>query len=76
LGPPGRSSERDEIVGDHWHSASRALLPRRIGSRFDDHLTDYPPAGVMRIATCDKKPCESLGDLSGVGVRSVGIEMS
>ena len=76
LSPPGRSSERNEIVGDHRHSASRALLPRRIGSRIDDHLADDSPAGVMRIATCDKKPREGLGHLLGVGLGPVDIEMS
>jgi hypothetical protein len=76
LSPPGRSSERDEVVGDHRHSATRALLPGRIGSRIDDHLADDSPAGVMRIATCDKKPRERLGDLLGVRLGPVDIEMS
>ncbi len=76
LSPPGRSSERDEIVSDHRHSASRALLPRCIGSRIDDHLADDSPAGVMRITTGDKKPCEGLGDLLGVGLGSMNVEMS
>jgi hypothetical protein len=76
LSPPGRSSERNQIVGDHRHSASRALLPRSIGSRINDHLADDPPAGVVRIATGDEKPREGLGDLLGVGLGSVDVEMS
>ena len=76
LGPTGRSSECNEIVGDHRHSASRTLLPRRVGSRIDDHLADDSPAGVMRIATCHKKPREGLGDLLAVGLGPVDIEMS
>jgi hypothetical protein len=76
LSPPGRCAQCNEVVGDHRHSASRALLPRRIGSRIDDHLADDPPASMMRIATCDQKPCERLGDLLGVGLVPVDVEMS
>ncbi len=76
LSPPGRSGERNEIVGDHRHSASRALLPRRIGSGVDDHLADDSPAGVMGIATRDKKPRERVGELLCFGLGPVDIEMS
>jgi hypothetical protein len=76
LGPPGGSSKRDEIVGDHRYSASRALLPWRVRGRIDDDLPDGSPAGVMRIATCDKKPRERVGDPLGLRVRRVEIEMS
>ncbi len=75
LCPSGRSTERNEIVGDHRHSAARALLPRRIGGRIDDHLADDSPASVMRIATCDKKPRQRHGDLLGIGLGSMDIEM-
>lgn len=76
LSPPGRSSERNEIIGDPRHSTSRTLLPRCIGSRVDDHLADDSPAGVMRIATRDKKPREGLCNLLGVGLGPVNVEMS
>jgi hypothetical protein len=47
LGAAGGFSKSEEIVGDHRHCASRALLPRRIGCRIDDHLADDPPTGVV-----------------------------
>ena len=75
LGPPGGSSKGDEIVGDHRYSSSRTLLPRRVRGRIDDDLADDPPASVMRIATCDQKPRERVGDPLGLGVGCVDIEM-
>ncbi|HEX3802728.1 MAG TPA: hypothetical protein VHV75_07825 [Solirubrobacteraceae bacterium] len=76
LGPPGASSKGEEIVGDHRYRASRALLPWRVGGRIDDDLADYPPAGVMRIAACDKKPRERVGDSLCLGIGRVDIEVS
>ncbi len=76
LRPSGGSSEGDEIVGDHRYGASRALFPRRVGRRIDDHLTDDPPARVMGIAPRDKKARERVGDLWGVGIGRVAIEMT
>lgn len=75
LGPPCGSSKGDEIVGDHRHSSSRTLLPGRVRGRIDDHLADDSPAGVMGIATCDKKPRERVGDPLGLGIGRVDIEM-
>lgn len=76
LRPSGGSSEGDEIVSDHRYSSSRAFLPRRVCGGLDDDLADDAPARVMRIATCDQKPCERVRDALGVGVRRVDIEMS
>lgn len=75
LRPSGGPSERDEIVGDHRYGASRALFPWRVGRRIDNHLTDDPPARVMRIAPRDKKARERVGDPRGVGIGRVAIEM-
>jgi hypothetical protein len=74
-GSPGGSGKGEEIVGDHRHGASCALLPGRISSRIDDHLADDAPAGVMRIATRDKKPRERVGNPLGVWLGCVAIEM-
>jgi len=75
LGPPGRSTKGDEIVGDHRHSASCALLPRRVRGRIDDDLPDGSPPSVMRIAACDKKARERVGNRLGIGIGRVEIEM-
>jgi hypothetical protein len=74
-GAPGGSSEGEEIVGDHRYRASRALLPWRVSGRIDDHLADDAPAGVMRIATRNEKPCERVGNPLGVGLGCVDIEV-
>jgi hypothetical protein len=68
LRPPGASCEGDQIVGDHRYSASRALLPWRVGCRIDDDLADDSPAGVVRIASRDQKPGKCVGDSLGVRV--------
>jgi hypothetical protein len=52
LGPgqrcaPAVAGEADEILGDQPYGSPRAFLPRRIGRRVDDNLSDDPPAGVM-----------------------------
>lgn len=75
LGPPGRASKGDEIVSDHRYSSSRTLLPWRVRGRIDDDLADNPPASVMGIATCDKKPRKRVGDPLGLGIGRVHIEM-
>ena len=75
LGPAGGSSKSEKIVGDHRHSASCALLPRRVGGGIDDHLADSSPAGVMRITARYEKPRERIGDALGVRIGRVDIEV-
>jgi hypothetical protein len=75
LGSPGGSSKGDEIVGDHRYSASRALLPWSVCGRIDDDLPDDSPSGVMRVAACDQKPRERIGDPLGLRIGRVKIEM-
>ena len=75
LRPPAVAGERDQILGDHRHRASRALLPRRVGSRVDDNLTDDSPTSVMRVATRNKKPRERVGQSRGSGLGCVDVEM-
>ena len=60
LSPGIQNGECDEILGDHRHRASRTLLPRRIGRRVDDNLTDDSPTSVMRVATRNEKPREGV----------------
>jgi hypothetical protein len=75
LRPPTVAGECDEILGDHRHGASRTLLPRRIGRRVDDNLTDDSPTSVMRVAARDKKPRERVGHSFGSGLGCVDVEM-
>lgn len=73
---PVVAREADEVFGDEWHRSSRAFLPRRVGRRVDDHLTDDSPADVVRVTAADEKPRERLGDRHGSGLRSMAVEMS
>jgi hypothetical protein len=75
LRPPTVACEGDEILGDHWHRASRALLPRRVGRRVDDNLTDDSPTSVMRVATRNKKPRERIGHSIGSRLGGVDVQM-
>jgi hypothetical protein len=75
LGPPGRSSQDDEIFGDQRDSASRTFLPWRVRGRIDNDLPDDSPPGVMRIATCDQEPGERVGDRLDVSIGRVEIEV-
>ena len=72
---PGGAGEGDEIVGDHRHSASRALLPWRVSSRIDHHLANGSPTGVMRIAARDQKSRKRVGDPLGVGIGCMTVQM-
>jgi hypothetical protein len=75
LGPSGGSGQGYQIVGDYRHGSPGAFLPWRVCGGIDDDLADNPPAGVMRVATCDQKPCERLRNALGVRVRRVDAEM-
>ena len=75
LRPPTVAGECDQILGDHRYRASRTLLPRRIGRRVDDNLTDDPPTSVMRVATRNKKPRERVGNSIRPGLGCVDVEM-
>jgi hypothetical protein len=55
----------DEILGYERYRAPRAPLPRGVGRRVDDNLPNDSPAGVVRIAAGDEKPCERLGHTDG-----------
>jgi hypothetical protein len=55
LRAPTLAGECDEILGNHGYRASRTLLPRRVGRRVDDNLTDDAPTSVMRVATRNEK---------------------
>ena len=72
---PTDARKADEVVGYHRHGAPRALLPRRIGSRVDDDLTDDSPARVVRIAARNEKPCERMCHSHRLRLRSMAVEM-
>jgi hypothetical protein len=73
--PPTVASQGDEVLGDHRHRASRALLPWRVGRRVDDNLTHDSPTSVMRVATRNKKPRERSGHRIGSGLGCVDVQM-
>jgi hypothetical protein len=60
LRAPTVAGKADEIFGDQRYRAPCALLPRRVGRRVDDDLTDDSPTRVVRIATRNEKPCQRL----------------
>jgi hypothetical protein len=75
LRAPTVAGKGDEILGDHRYRASRALLPRRVGRRVDDNLTDDSPTGVVRVTTRNKKPRERVGHPVGSGLGCVDVQM-
>jgi hypothetical protein len=60
LRAPTLASKADQVLGHHRYGAPRAFLPRRVGGRVDDDLTDDSPTRVVRIATRNEKPRERL----------------
>jgi hypothetical protein len=66
----------DQVLCYQRHRSPRALLPRRVGRRVDDDLTDDPPARVVRIAARYKKPCERLRHPQRSWLGPVAVEMS
>jgi hypothetical protein len=70
------AGEGDEVLGDEWYGAPRALLPRRVGRRVDDNLTDDTPARMMGVTAGDEKPRQRLGDPGGARLGSMAVEMS
>jgi hypothetical protein len=69
------AGEGDEILGDEWYGAPRALLPRRVGRRVNDNLTDDPPARVMGVTAGDEKPRQRLGDPGRARLGAMAVEM-
>ncbi len=58
----------EQILSDQRDCSTRALLPRCVGRRVDDDLTDNSPARVVRIAAGDQKPRERLRHPQRVGL--------
>jgi hypothetical protein len=72
---PRDLSEIDQVLRDQWHSTARALLPRRIGGRIDDNLTEDSPTRVVRIATRNEKSTERLRYSLRFRLGSVTVKM-
>jgi hypothetical protein len=68
LCPAPRPGQPDEIFGDKWNCTPRAPLPRRVGSRIHDDLTDDPPPGVVRITAGNQEPRQRLGHPQSSGL--------
>jgi len=64
-----------EILGHHRDGAPCALLPWRIRGRVDDDLAHHAPAGVVRIAACDEKPRQRVGDALRLRLGRVNVQM-
>ena len=54
------AGEADEVLGYKRYRPPRALLPRGVGRRVNDDLTDDSPTRVVRIATRNQKPRQRL----------------
>jgi hypothetical protein len=76
LHPTRVACKRHEITGNDRYRAPRALLPRRIGGRVDDDLTDDSPAGVVRITARDEKPRERIRHALGSRIGRVAVQMA
>jgi hypothetical protein len=68
LRAPTIAGKADEVRGDQRHGAARALLPRRVGRRVDDYLTDDSPSRVVRVAARNEKPGERLSHPQRLGL--------
>ena len=75
LRAPAIAAKADEVLGDDRDRASRALLPRCVGRRVDDDLTDRAPTSVMRVAPRHQKPREGIGHGLSSGLGGVDVEM-
>jgi len=73
--PPTAAGQADEIFGDQRDGTPRAPLPRRVGRRVDDNLSNHTPTGVVRIATCHEKPCKRFGDPDRFRIRPVAVQV-
>ncbi len=69
------TGKAQQVLGDQRHGSTRALLPRRISGRIDDHLAYDPPAGVVRVTASDQEPCQCLGHGHSARFRPMVIEV-
>jgi hypothetical protein len=74
-GAPRGLRKADQVFRYQWHGTSRTLLPRSIGSRIDDDLTEHSPTRMVRVAARDEEPAERLGDPLCIRLRSVTIKV-
>src|ERR1700731_3906789 len=70
---PARKAQ--QVFGYHRYRPAGTLLPRRIGCRVDDNLTNDAPTIVVRVAPRDEKSSKRLGNLDCLGLGRVTIEM-
>lgn len=68
--------EPDQVLSHQRHGPPRALLPRCVGRRVHNHLTDDSPACVVRIAARYEESRERLCHPDRPGLRPVAVEMS
>lgn len=72
---PRVAREADEVVGYQRHGSPSAFLPRRVGCRVDDDLTDDTPALVVGVTARDEKPRERLRYAQRPWLGPVAVEM-
>lgn len=73
---PALSGEAQQIVGDQRNGSARTFLPRCVGGRADDHLTNGSPPRMVRVTAGDEKPCQRFGQADRSWFCAVPIEVA
>jgi len=76
LRAPTVAGEADQVAGDERDGTPGAFLPRRVGGRVDDDLTDHTPTRVMGIAAGNEKPRQRLCHLHRSRFGAMAVQMS
>jgi hypothetical protein len=81
LGPGERraaafADQAQEVLGDLGHRPPGAPLPRGVGGRVDDDLTDDPPTLVMGFAAGDEEVGKRLRDDDAPRLGSMDVQMT
>ena len=67
--------QRDQVLGDEWYGSAGAPLPRRIGRRVDDDLTDDSPTRVVRVTAGDQKTRQGFGHAHCARLGRMAVKM-
>jgi hypothetical protein len=73
---PALGRDPQHVLGHVRDRATRTLLPRSVGHRVHDDLTDDSPARMAGLAAADEEPRQRVGDDGTVGLGPVGVEMA
>ncbi len=64
-----------EILRYQRYRAPRAPLPRRVGCRIDDNLSNDSPTSMVRIATRNEEPGQRLSHPQSSGLGTVPVQV-